>query len=235
MLIYSKNRLVPTSINMMVLEDTEGAYYYVHRSLYEQAVILEDSYGSNLVGLRLMIAGARNRPSADYFYQHAPKPIGILGLYLELVEGEEDFGEDIEMMCGILHVMSSSLNFRNLLKIEARIRASVRFSLSIKEEYQLPWDRFFQEALDYDNVICGSGRKRDSSSESYSSVEEEESEQEEEEDPWAFLNESINFDEIEVPGSDDSKEEDSEEVTVAEPEPEEVAVASGLSRLKGWS
>ena len=38
MLIYSKNRYVPTDVNMMVIRGVEDdGYFYIHRYLYDQA------------------------------------------------------------------------------------------------------------------------------------------------------------------------------------------------------
>lgn len=149
MLIYSENRLVPTDINMMVIKaKDDSGYFYIHRALYDQAVIINDIYGENPDQLILALTGSEeSRPDVDYFIENAPAPINILGPFLLLVKSElEEFVD----MVGAIHVMSGPIHLRNMLKVPFEMRNTVpQFSLSIKEEYQLAWDRFFQNALPY--------------------------------------------------------------------------------------
>lgn len=152
MLIYSKDRLMPSNINMMVLQGAEGGYYYIHRSLYDQAVILEDRYKDNTDAL---LRGLGKDPE-EYlplnvctFRDNVPRPINILAYFLLLIDDIATTRETVEVLCGAIHVMSSIVNFRQFLKIPKETRASVSFSLSIREEYEVSWDRFFQEALPY--------------------------------------------------------------------------------------
>ena len=44
MLVRSKTRYVPTAVNMIVLQGEDGTYYYLHRALYDQCVVLRDQY-----------------------------------------------------------------------------------------------------------------------------------------------------------------------------------------------
>lgn len=156
MLIYSKERLMPSNINMMVLKDENGGYYYIHRSLYDQAVIIEDRYKDNPEAI---IRGLGKNPEEYHsinvanFVSEVPKPINILGYFLYLIDGIHSTVETIEVLCGAVHVMSSILNFRQFLKTPKEIRASVSFSLSIREEYEVSWDRFFQEAIPYGSTV----------------------------------------------------------------------------------
>lgn len=150
MLYYSDKRFLPSTVNMMVLQDDDSMYYYVHRSLYDQAVILSDRYTKSQGTLAETIGCNSNKNDIRTFLSTAPKPVNILGYFLALVDVELD---DMEEMCGALHVISSGINLREFIKVPAAIRASVAYSLSIKEEYQMAWDRFFQEAISYDDIL----------------------------------------------------------------------------------
>lgn len=155
MLIYSTERLLPANVNMIVLQDEDGAYYYVHRSLFEQAVIVEDRYKNNIDALKKALGVD---PTADesiyvkFFVDTVPRPVNILGYYLYLIDNLDQRDWSLTELCGVIHVISSVMNFRAFLTIPKEARTGVSFSLSIKEEYQTSWDRFFQEARPFDYV-----------------------------------------------------------------------------------
>lgn len=152
MLYCSKSRLVPTNINLMTLESKDEMYYYVHRSLYDQAVILSDRYKDKEKELMDMIGTYKSDDVPEcvsYFHLVVPEPLNILGYFLALVDQFDLLSADIEVLCGTIHQMSSAINFRKLISMPKEIRAQVQFSLNIQEEYQLSWDRFFQESLQY--------------------------------------------------------------------------------------
>lgn len=233
MLIFSETRVVPPMVNIMTLEDNNGNYYYVHRDLYDQAVILSDSYQDNPMGFRLMLAGAHAKECAERFFKEAPKPINILGYFLELIDSTEEF-ETMEDMCGALHVMSLTLNFRQFLKVNMDLRKSVRYSLSIREEYQLSYDRFFTEAMSYEDYSqrLTSGYAPAQSASYYSNDDASASDIDlndfDEEIDWG----SISVDEEETGTATEEKPEVIEE---PEEEPEEAPKPkSGLDLIKGW-
>lgn len=149
MIIYNSERLVPTDVNMMVIRSRDNiGYIYVHRSLLEQAVIIQDIYEDNLEMLIKAVTGKEEtRADVTYFFENAPVPINYLAPYLLLVKSELETMED---MYGALHVMSGQINFRKMLKIAPEMRSNPSFSLSIREEYQLAWDRFLQNTMPYD-------------------------------------------------------------------------------------
>lgn len=146
MLIYSENRLVPTDVNMMVIAGM-GGYFYIHRALYDQAVILDDIYGEEHETLIKAVTNAtETRPDVESFFAEVPKPINIFAPFLLLVK--EEF-EDIVDMIGAIHAMSGPMNLRKMLKVPFEMRNTPSFSLSIKDEYQLAWDRFFLNTMPY--------------------------------------------------------------------------------------
>ena len=107
MLIFSEEHYVPTDINMMVLKGrNDEGYFYIHRMLYDQAVILNDIYGDDPKNLIMAITNKTDsRADVDYFLEHAPVPINIFGPYLLLVK--EEITDFIDMI-GAIHVMSTS-------------------------------------------------------------------------------------------------------------------------------
>lgn len=151
MLIYSENRLVPTDVNMLVIRaKNNNGYFYIHRALYDQAVIIHDIYGDEPMMLVEALTGkSESRADADRVLSELPPPLNIFGPYLLLVK---DGLTELEDMVGAIHVMSGPLHLRNMLKIPFEMRNTMpSFSLSIKDEYKLAWDRFFQTALPYTN------------------------------------------------------------------------------------
>lgn len=148
MLIYSDVRYLASEINMLIFKaKDDSGYFYVHRMLYDQAVILDDLYGDNPEKLCEEIAGPGDmRNDVREFLDTIPKPINILGCFLLLVESEI---EDPVDRIGAIHVMSGPMSMREMIKIPREARTQFSFSLSISEEYKLAWDRFFSTAIPY--------------------------------------------------------------------------------------
>lgn len=149
MLIYSKDRYVPTDVNMIVLRGlNDEGFYYVHRTLYDQAVVLYDMYIDQIeVLIKAITNKTESRDDVDFFLQNVPAPINILGPFLLLVTKPLD---DLVDMVGAIHVMSGPLSFRKMLQIPYDMRnMNPSFSLSIREEYKLSWDRFFITTIPY--------------------------------------------------------------------------------------
>lgn len=152
MIVTSEKRYIPTAVNMIVLQGKDGRYYYLHRSLYDQCVVLYDQYMSLLPSFYKMLGFETEHPSVcDTFMEEVPEPVNILGPFLGLVTGCEEL-DSIEEMCGALSSMSMSVDFRKMFKVPAQIRQSIKFSLSVREEYRIQWDRFFLETPEYDQV-----------------------------------------------------------------------------------
>lgn len=153
MIIFSEQRLIPTDVNMMTIKDPNDlGYYYIHRSLYDQAVILNDLYSEDPTMLIMAITNkTESRDDVVFFMENTPAPISILGPFLLLVKGQLD---DLKDMVGAIHVMSGPLNFRKMLNIPFDMRnMQPMFSLSIRDEYQLAWDRFFITAIPYSDDL----------------------------------------------------------------------------------
>lgn len=185
MIVASETRYVPVTPGYLTLQDSEGLYYYVHRTFFEQAVIMQDRYGDDIETLQNQIGGNSGYVAIQKFVEYVPKPINIMGYFLALLQ--EDI-EDFEDILGAMDVISTALNLRNLIKQPASIRQSVSFSQSIQNEYQDAWDLFFQNCYEYDymkSVLAGGGarsvepapaRSRSNQS-SYAPADEEEDEE----------------------------------------------------------
>ncbi|MFD0588509.1 hypothetical protein ACFQZE_10890 [Paenibacillus sp. GCM10027627] len=147
MLVVSKERYLPVTVNTLVLSANE-TYFYIHRDVYDQAIILSDRYDT-LAELAELVGGYdHNDDTVQWFYEQAPKPLHSLAPFLALIDGRIE--PDIELCCGVLHVITSLINARHFVRKPLEVRKSVSFSLSIKEEYEMAWDRFFVTALPYE-------------------------------------------------------------------------------------
>jgi len=186
MLVYNDKRLVPTDVDVMVLQDASQNYFYIHRMLYDQTVILEDKYHGDYHKLAQDIMAPNpvptDRSDVDFFFEHTPHPINILAPFLLLCPEAFD---DLVDMVGALHVMSNTFSFKRIPETDPSIRLNaMRFSMSIKEEYQLGWNNFFMGCIEYSNdMFLGnkgtnymSTNSRPTTSNTSNDVEEEEEE-----------------------------------------------------------
>lgn len=150
MFVADKDRRVPANVNTMILQGDDGMYYYMHRDLYDQMVILADvyAYGEKINIMCNSVkegASIENMPeNLRDFYERVPWPIKAATPFLMLVNKVETL-TDFYDLCGALSVMSMSVNLRRYLKVDKSLRAAVTFSLHVTEEYRPTWDRFFQE------------------------------------------------------------------------------------------
>lgn len=149
MLIYSKERLVPTDVNMMVIAGMNG-YFYVHRTLYDQAVILDDIYcDDHALLIKAVTNQEETRDDVEEFFATVPRPINIFAPYLLLVK--EQITNIVDMI-GAIHAMSGPINLRKMLKVPFEMRNTPSFSLSIRDEYQLAWDRFCMNTMPFASI-----------------------------------------------------------------------------------
>ncbi len=153
MIVYSQDHLIPTDVNVMTLQDSAGGYFYIHRSLYDQAVILDYLYPNYNDLAQITGEGHQqaDRPDVGFFHEHAPHPIRIFAPFLLLCP--EEF-TTIEDMTGALSVMANVISFKYYPKVPLEIRNNTMlFSMSIREEYSLSWHAFFQKTIPYDESI----------------------------------------------------------------------------------
>lgn len=147
MIVVSKKRYLPVMVNTIVLSK-DNWYFYIHRDVYDQVVVLSDRYDT-LKSLVDLLGGTQpNDDVVSWFYTNAPKPLNILAPYLNLIDGKID--KDMELCGGVLHVITAMINVRSFILKPIEIRKSVSFSLTIREEYELAWERFFLTSIPYE-------------------------------------------------------------------------------------
>lgn len=138
MLVYSKERFYPTAINTIILEGSDGGFWYIGRAVYDAALML--SVKQNLGGIYQLIDSDTNSKAITFWVENAPEPLTILGPYFGLVT--EELPEDIEVLGGVMHVITSQINAYNFIRQKKEIRQTVQFSLAVTKEYQLEWESF---------------------------------------------------------------------------------------------
>lgn len=145
MLVTSKKRYLPTTINTLVLAKNDD-FFYIHRDVYDKAIILNDSF--TLDELISNIEPQNNLSAIHYFYENSPAPINILAPFLGLVV--EGLPEDIEILTGAIHVITAATDVKAFTRIHTELRKTLEFSLYIQEEYEMAWERFFMTSIPYE-------------------------------------------------------------------------------------
>lgn len=154
MLIVSNDRLIPTTVNTITLQGEDGTFYYVHRNLYDQAVVLTDLYGDDPIVLWSGLGfNPLNKPQTVQMYeQTVPTPLRVLAPFLMYIK-DVDKLDNIEDLCGALSVIAMQFSMRRMPQVPKELRAAVQFSLGIREEYKVHWDYFFQDTPTYEEVM----------------------------------------------------------------------------------
>ena len=192
MLTISETRYVPVKPNYIVLQDADGYFYYINRTLYDEAIVLTDRYGQSISTLIKLIGGNSDFQCVESFVIRAPKSISILGYFLALLS--EDIEDDYTDVVGALDLITSNLDPRTFIKQPAEIRQSVNFGMSIRNEYMDSWEMFFDSCYEYEwmsNVLrearTGGYVKPATRSYSNSAIEEDVEDEEDAGDVWADL------------------------------------------------
>ena len=193
MLTISETRYVPVKPNYIVLQDADGYFYYINRTLYDEAIVLTDRYGQSLSTLIKLIGGNSDFQCIETFVDRAPKSISILGYFLALLS--EDIEDDYYDVVGALDLITSNLDPRTFIKQPAEIRQSVNFGMSIRNEYTDSWEMFFDNCYEYEwmsgvlrEARTGGGSYVKPVARTYNVNDVDEPDEEEEpEDVWADL------------------------------------------------
>lgn len=152
MIVFHEERIVPTDVNVLVFAGANSSgYFYVHRNLYDQAVVISHLYDEDITKLCEELGGSSEmRDDVEYFYQMTPSPIRALAPFLLLVKENVDNYVD---MVGAIHVMSTQFDLLKMISVPESVRASLKFNLRITEEYQLAWDRFIGSSMTYSKPV----------------------------------------------------------------------------------
>lgn len=192
MLTISETRYVPVKPNYIVLQDADGYFYYINRTLYDEAIVLTDRYGQSISTLIKLIGGNSDFQCVESFVIRAPKSISILGYFLALLS--EDIEDDYTDVVGALDLITSNLDPRTFIKQPAEIRQSVNFGMSIRNEYMDSWEMFFDSCYEYEwmssvlrEARIGGYVKPATRSYSNNAIEEDAEDEEDTGDVWADL------------------------------------------------
>lgn len=192
MLTISETRYVPVKPNYIVLQDEDGYFYYINRTLYDEAIVLTDRYGQSISTLIKLIGGNSDFQCVESFVIRAPKSISILGYFLALLS--EDIEDDYTDAVGALDLITSNLDPRTFIKQPAEIRQSVNFGMSIRNEYMDSWEMFFDSCYEYEwmssvlrEARTGGYVKPAIRSYSNNAIEEDAEDEEDTGDVWADL------------------------------------------------
>lgn len=192
MLTISETRYVPVKPNYIVLQDADGYFYYINRTLYDEAIVLTDRYGQSISTLIKLIGGNSDFQCVESFVIRAPKSISILGYFLALLS--EDIEDDYTDVVGALDLITSNLDPRTFIKQPAEIRQSVNFGMSIRNEYMDSWEMFFDSCYAYEwmssvlrKARAGDYVKPATRSYSNNAIEEDAEDEEDTGDVWADL------------------------------------------------
>lgn len=155
MIVCSEKHLIPVSVNTITLKK-DDYYFYVHRDVYDSAVALSDRY--TFETLLEKVEPEKNRDIMNYYKDKFPKPLDILVPFLSLLNFNisDELAEDqhnVEIITGILHVITNGCDVRRFIQIPKEVRRAVTYSIGITEEYEMSWERFFDEAIDYDDLM----------------------------------------------------------------------------------
>lgn len=145
MIVISKERFYYTNPNIIMLEKDDN-FFYSHRNVYDQAVILNYVYNSNIEDVLITLDPnfKNNNKAYEWLKENLPKPLNILAPFIYLVDS--DLGDDYEDYCGALQVITSQISVASYIKLDKSIRSGLSWSSSIKEEYRMSWDLFIQSS-----------------------------------------------------------------------------------------
>lgn len=139
MILYKTSKTNIAQENCMMLEVGDG-FVYLSKNVYDQIIILDDRFESDYTIIKNKLGlGDNQEPAIEYFVEAAPEPLNILAPFLGLVEGEE-LEQDIEVLCGVLHQMSMTINFNSFVKVPKEVRAEVKFTNNSIRKYKESWE-----------------------------------------------------------------------------------------------
>lgn len=144
--------------NTIMLDVDDIGTVIVNRSVYDQMLLLSDRFEGELSYLNKIINADSDNHKAEikYFFETAPEPINMLAPFLGLVGENIEIGCDFEKICGILHQMSSIINFNEFVKVPIEIRADVTFTkrelLRYKDSWESLEEKLILAEVDVDNI-----------------------------------------------------------------------------------
>lgn len=142
MILWKKNTISIAQHNIIMLDSEEdNAYIYLSRGVYDQALLLSDRVEGELSYLRKLVAGdnPEHTEAITYFFNTAPAPLNVLAPYLGLVSGDVELHNDMEELCGVLHMLSMTIDFNEFTKVPPEVRSGVEFTKKSIWRYKQSW------------------------------------------------------------------------------------------------
>lgn len=148
MIVFSKEKLLPTISNIMRLENDNG-YFYVFQDTYDSCVILHNRYSQEEL-LEKITSSRVNIASYEKLKEALPPPINVLAGFILLIKDEID--ADISELCGALSEIVSYMNLTKFIISPMEVRKSISYSKNILTEYQLTWKKFIQMCIKWEDI-----------------------------------------------------------------------------------
>lgn len=150
MIVYSKEKLLPSICNVITLSNSYG-YFYLYQDTYDECVLLKNKYAlsqiTNLIGKTDNI----NYNKIHEVREILPTPLSILAPFITLANVEMDV-VNVEQICGVLSVIATSMSLLKFIESDQSIRKRVDYTEGILDEYQLPWRKFFNLAFKWSEI-----------------------------------------------------------------------------------
>ncbi len=140
MIYFCKGEKQIQANKLFMIKAKDESSILVSKDVYDQAVLLQDRY-SNPLNIRGKFAMDKNDLAMFRFVEIAPDPIKMFGCFLLLVEEpipEESWS--LETFCGILHVITKTVDCSNYLTVSQDMRKDLKFTLKQVMDYQDSWD-----------------------------------------------------------------------------------------------
>ncbi|MBR1738214.1 MAG: hypothetical protein IJ736_14595, partial [Firmicutes bacterium] len=153
MLVYSKERYLPTKTGIITIECNDGGFIYAGVKAYNSGVILSQNPGYNNKENLIVVSKPKNisrRKSIDRFYDDLPNPLKPLAYLLYLAESDyTEFSEQVGVLSVILQFIYPTYWFET----PKEQRIDMNFGSTIKAEYEYDWKNFFDTSIKYDDIV----------------------------------------------------------------------------------
>ena len=153
MLVYSKERYLPTKTGIITIECSDGGFIYAGVKAYNSGVILSQNPGYNNKENLIVVSKPKNvsrRKSIDRFYDELPNPLKPLAYLLYLAESDyTEFSEQVGVLSVILQFIYPTYWFET----PKEQRIDMNFGSTVKVEYEYDWKNFFDTSIKYDDIV----------------------------------------------------------------------------------
>lgn len=141
MILYKNERVSIHQSNIIMLDTNEGGVIYVHGHIYTQAIKISGMFEGDLDKLKKSLAIGENQTTAiKYFNNNAPEPLHMFAPFLGLVSKNIKLSENLRELCGVLHMLSTTINFSDYVSLVQPIRPETIIEDSVIMSYEQEWE-----------------------------------------------------------------------------------------------